>query len=459
MKLIYIFLFLSFYGYSQSPFGDWYANLKAADLTLVFHIKKEGKNTTITVDSPKQKAFDMPAEISVSKDNELRIEMKNLGVLFEGVYYPDSITGIFQQGVIVENMTFYKEIRENKERKRPQNPKPPYNYGIEDVKFMNLKDSFYLAGTLTLPLTQRPSPGIVLVSGSGPQNRDEEIMGHKPFWVLADYLSNLGYAVLRYDDRGTHESKGTFNSATTLDLALDAESAVEYLKHREDVDASKIVVMGHSEGGMICNILGARIEDLSGIISLAGTSIRGDSILQIQTRLIAESKNVSELELDITQNYNKEIFKAIVSSSSSADAMVDMKKISKKWTKTMHKNNIIKKREKKEVVHSVEQTMLNPWMYEFVKYSPSKDIKKINCNVLVIIGSKDIQVTSKENIDGYKNLLPKNRKLQTVKELKGLNHLFQKCTTCTVSEYGQLEETFSMDAMEEVRDFLEEIWQ
>ena len=124
----------------------------------------------------------------------------------------------------------------------------------------------------------------------------------------------------------------------------------------------------------------------------------------------------------------------------------------------MSKNDIIKKNEKKDVIHSVSQTMLNPWMYEFVKYSPSIDIKKITCHVLVLIGSKDIQVTSSENIKGYKDLLPKNKKLHTIKELNGLNHLFQKCITCTVSEYGQLEETFSMDAMEEIRDFLQEIW-
>lgn len=458
MKLLSLFLFLSFYGYSQSPYGDWYATLKAANLTLVFHIQKEGKNNIITVDSPKQKAFDMPATISISKGNQLKVEMKNLGVLYEGVYYPDSISGMFQQGAIVENLTFFKKPEEKKELKRPQNPKPPYIYDIEEVKFMNLKDSFYLAGTLTLPKSNNPSPAIVLVSGSGPQNRDEQIMGHKPFWVLADYLTNLGYAVLRYDDRGTHSSQGDFSSATTFDLALDAESAVKYLQHRDDIDAAKIVVMGHSEGGVICNILGARITDLSGIISLAGTSIRGDSILQIQTRLISKSKNASDIELDITQGYNKEIFQTIVASSSPAEAKNELKKISKKWTKTMSKNDIIKKNEKKDVIHSVSQTMLNPWMYEFVKYSPSIDIKKITCHVLVLIGSKDIQVTSSENIKGYKDLLPKNKKLHTIKELNGLNHLFQKCITCTVSEYGQLEETFSMDAMEEIRDFLQEIW-
>ena len=431
--------------------------MKAANLPLVFHITKNKKKYSLTVDSPKQKAFNMPGEISILRGNRIQVEMKNIGVSYEGRYYKDSITGIFQQGIIVENMTFYKEAKQ-KEPKRPQNPKPPFSYDIEEVKFMNLQDSFYLAGTLTLPKNNNQTPAIVLISGSGPQNRDEEIMGHKPFWVLADYLTSLGYAVLRYDDRGTHSSGGDYASATTLDFALDGESAIEYLKGRDDIDSNKIVVIGHSEGGLICNILGARIKNLSGIVSLAGTSIRGDSILQIQTRLISESNNTSEKELEITQDYNREIFKAIVTSLSMSQAKIELEKISKRWTKVMYKNDIIKRKERKEVIKSVSQTMLNPWMYEFVKYSPSEDIKNLDCHVLVLFGSKDIQVASKENIEGYKKLLPKNRKLQTIKELPGLNHLFQKCSLCTISEYGQLEETFSMDAMEEIRDFLQEIW-
>ena len=458
MKLIFLFLSISVTSLAQSPCGDWYATLKAADLQLVFHITKDKKNHKVTIDSPKQKAFDIPAEISLLKNNRLKVEMKNIGFIFEGVYYADSIAGVFQQGANVEKMTFYKDAKQNNKPKRPQNPKPPFSYDIEEVKFMNLQDSFHLAGTLTLPKNNNRTPAIVLISGSGPQNRDSEIMGHKPFWVLSDYLTSLGYAVLRYDDRGTYASEGDFASATTLDFALDGESAIEYLKGREDIDSNKIVVIGHSEGGLICNILGARVNNLSGIVSLAGTSIRGDSILQIQSRLISESNNTSEQELEITQKYNREIFKAVVTSLSISQAKIELEKISKRWTKVMCKNDIIKRKERKEVIKSVSQTMLNPWMYEFVKYSPSEDIKNLHCHVLVLIGSNDIQVTSKENIEGYKKLLPKNRKLQTVKELPGLNHLFQKCSLCTISEYGQLEETFSMDAMEEIRDFLQEIW-
>lgn len=458
MKVLFTFLCVGIYAFSQSPQGDWYATLKAADLPLVFHIKKDGKKTVITVDSPKQEAYNMPAEITLLKGNQINVEMKNMGVTYEGIYYPDSISGIFQQGAIVENMTFFNQLKEPDKVRRPQNPKPPYNYNSEEITFPHLKDSFNLAGTITLPKRQLPSPAIVLVSGSGPQNRDEEMMGHRPFWVLADYLTNLGYAVLRYDDRGTYNSQGRFSSATTLDFASDAESAVKYLRNRNDIDPNKIVIMGHSEGGLIANILGARIDNLSGIVSLAGTSIRGDSILNIQTRLLAKSIGEKESQMELTHEYNEAVWNAVISASSMKDLENNLDLISKKHVKRLMKKGFIKRSEKADVIKSVEQTVLNPWMYEFIKYSPSQDIPNIMCHVLVLIGSKDIQVTSKENIAGYKNLLPKNGKLHTIKELKGLNHLFQKCTTCTVSEYGQLEETFSMDAMEEIRDFLQEIW-
>ncbi len=283
-------------------------------------------------------------------------------------------------------------------------------------------------------------------------------MRHKPFWVIADYLTTLGYGVLRYDDRGTHESEGNFSGATTFDFANDAEAAVNYLMQHEAVNPDRIVVMGHSEGGMVANILGARIEDLSGIVSLAGTSIRGDSILNIQTALINKTQTDNEVELTLSKQFNEEIFKTIIASENRKQVKKELKKVSKKWMKVMAKKKLIDKKEIKGSTDNLIKQMCGLWMYEFIKYSPADDIKKIGCHVLVLIGSQDIQVTSKENIKGYQNLLPKNEKTHIVTEMKGLNHLFQKCKTCTISEYAELEETFSMDALEEIRDFLRVIW-
>ena len=458
MKLTFLFLLIANISFCQSPYGDWYATLKSADLTLVFHIKKEGKNNQISVDSPKQNAFDMPGEIFIAKSNSIKVEMPKLGVTYEGTYYSDSISGLFKQGPIVETLTFYQKKIEPKKANRPQNPKAPYSYIREEVKFENLQDYFSLAGTITLPKDKNNVPAIVLVSGSGPQNRDEEMMGHRPFWVLADYLTNLGYAVLRYDDRGTFDSEGDFSDATTLDFAGDASAAVYYLKKRPEVDSTKIVVVGHSEGGLIANILGASIPSLSGIVSLAGTSIRGDSILRIQTKLIAESTGGNGAQQELTHSYNNAIWDAAIASANIKEFEKELSSISKDFIKKFRKKNLIKKSEKTEVINAVKNTWLNPWMYEFIRYSPSIDIPSIQCAVLVLIGSRDIQVTSKENIRGYNDLLPNNGKLHIVKELKGLNHLFQRCETCTISEYQQLEETFSTIALEEIRSFLKRIW-
>ena len=459
MKLTFLFLLIANISFCQSPYGDWYATLKSAALPLVFHIKKEGKNNQISVDSPKQNAFDMPGEIFIAKGNSLKVEMPKLGVTYEGTYYSDSISGLFKQGPIVETLTFYQKKIEPKKANRPQNPKAPYSYTREEVKFENLQDSFSLAGTITLPKDKNNVPAIVLVSGSGPQNRDEEMMGHRPFWVLADYLTNLGYAVLRYDDRGTFDSEGDFSDATTLDFAGDASAAVYYLKKRPEVDSTKIVVVGHSEGGLIANILGASIPGLSGIVSLAGTSIRGDSILRIQTKLIAESTGENGAQQELTHSYNNTIWDAAIASANIKEFEKELSSISKDFIKKFRKKNLIKKSEKTEVINTVKNTWLNPWMYEFIRYSPSIDIPSIQCAVLVLIGSRDIQVTSEENIKGYNNLLPENGKPHLVKELKGLNHLFQRCKTCTISEYGQLEETFSTIALEEIRSFLKTIWE
>ena len=201
------------------------------------------------------------------------------------------------------------------------------------------------------------------------------------------------------------------------------------------------------------------MPELSGIISLAGTAIRGDSILKIQTRLIAQSKGEEGRELELSNAYNDAIWDAAVASKNIESFEIELASISKVFMKKFRKEKFIKKKEKAEITEAVKGMVLNPWMYEFIRYSPSNDIKRIKSNVLVLIGSKDIQVTSKENIEGYKSLLPKNQKLHTVKELKGFNHLFQKCTICDITEYGQLKETFSMDALEEIRDFLGLIWE
>ena len=181
--------------------------------------------------------------------------------------------------------------------------------------------------------------------------------------------------------------------------------------------------------------------------------------MRIQTKLIAESTGENGAQQELTYSYNNAIWDAAIASANIKEFEKELSSISKDFIKKFRKKNLIKKSEKTEVINAVKNTWLNPWMYEFIRYSPSIDIPSIQCAVLVLIGSRDIQVTSEENIKGYNNLLPENGKSHLVKELKGLNHLFQRCKTCTISEYGQLEETFSTIALEEIRSFLKTIWE
>ena len=439
---------------AQSPYGEWYARIKTFQLDLVFHIKKEGKQTLLTWDSPNQKAFNVPGEIKLKKKNAIEVAVKNIGMTYTGTYFKDSLVGTFQQGNFTEKLVFYTTPKSSKP-KRPQEPKAPFLYEEEEIKFFNSKDSVRLTGTFTRPQNAGRFPAVILVSGSGPQDRNEEILGHKPFLVIADYLTKAGYAVLRYDDRGTYSSEGTFKGATTFDFANDAEAAFEYLSKHENVLRDQIVIIGHSEGGTIANILGARIPNLLGIVSLAGTSIRGDSILEIQNALINRSNGMSEEHITLFQEFNRELYRAVMESSTPNELSASIKPIVASWKKRLYKNKLITKKEKKMLASSILDRLEDPWLYSFIRYSPSEHIRKIGCNILVLIGEKDIQVTSKENLENYKRLLPSNGKMHSFLEMKGLNHFFQTCSACSLKEYGELEETFSKEALKEIQNFLD----
>ena len=443
--------------YAQNPYGDWYGKIKTFQLNLVFHITQEGKKTVLKWDSPDQKAFGVEGDIALRKNNKIEISVKKIQMTYTGEYFEDSLVGEFKQGDFSESLVFYRNANKLSVPQRPQEPKAPFPYEVEGVKFYNTKDSIRLSGTFTKPKVKGRFPAVILVSGSGPQNRDEEIMGHKPFLVIADHLSKAGYGVLRYDDRGTFASEGTFGGATTFDFANDAEAAYTYLSNHDQVNRDEIFIIGHSEGGMIANILGAQIPNLRGIVSLAGTSIRGDSILEIQNALINKSNGMDEYQISIFQSFNKELYRAVLTSQNKDELNISIQPIVEKWKKILVRKKLISKKEKKGLEKSILERLQDPWLYSFIKYSPSKHISTIACHVLVLIGSKDIQVTSLENINNYKKLLPTNGKTHSILELDGLNHFFQKCQQCSIPEYGDLEETFSPIALEEIVKFLDEI--
>ena len=314
---------------TQEITGKWSGalNVQGMQLRLVLNIEKSEAGYKSTMDSPNQGAYGIECNETSFASNVLKVKISSIGASYEGTLKKDSIIGTFTQMGMKFPLNLSRDEIEKVEQKRPQEPKPPFPYYIEDVKFENKKDGNTLAGTLTLPSENGEYPVVVLISGSGPQNRDEELMGHKPFLVIADYLTRNGIGVLRYDDRGTAQSTGDFNKATTLDLANDAESAVSYLLGRKEVDKTKIGLMGHSEGGIIAPIVAARNENVSFIVLLAGTGVRGDQLLLMQQRAISKASGLPETMFLENEKMNISLYEHIINTSDTINLRAELTEI------------------------------------------------------------------------------------------------------------------------------------
>ncbi|TGV02025.1 alpha/beta hydrolase family protein [Flavivirga rizhaonensis] len=338
---------------------------------------------------------------------------------------------------------------------RPQEPKEPYNYVSEDVYFTNLQaDSIKLAGTLTLPKDIKKPVVAILISGSGAQDRNEELVNHKPFLVLSDYLTNNGIAVLRYDDRGTAESEGSFKNATTFDFATDVEAAITYLKTRNDIDTSKIGLIGHSEGGLIAPIVASKNNDVAFAVLLAGTGVNGAKVLETQSRRAAELAGANSVVLDENEKLSKIIYDIIRTNS---DVEIIKTKITEELNdfKTKNPTSILAPAITPALIKQQFNVLKSKWLLTFIRIDPKDYLEKTTCPVLALNGSKDFQVLPKINLEGIKNGLEiAGNKDVTIKELEGLNHLFQTAETGSIQEYSQIEETFSPIALQIIKDWI-----
>lgn len=340
---------------------------------------------------------------------------------------------------------------------RPQEPdQSAFSYNSEEVTFENKSAGITLAGTLTYPKDKGTFPAVVLISGSGPQNRDEEVFGHKPFLVLSDYLTRNGIAVLRYDDRGTASSTGDFGAATTIDFSSDVEAAVAYLKTRKEIDQKKIGLIGHSEGGIIAPIVASKDKNIAFIVLLAGTAIPGDQLLLMQQQLIAKAMGVSDEELQKSHAINSEIFELIVKSDEPKQLNTVLTNHLKQAFTSLPGFETPSGMSMDDYVKVQVDQLCSPWMLFFIKYNPALVLEHVKCPVLAINGEKDLQVPPKENLEAIKKALNKggNNKV-TTKELPGLNHLFQESSTGTPSEYGDIEQTFSPIALDVILDWIQ----
>ena len=440
----------------------WEGELKISSVTLRVVLKvfnKDDGSLGAFLDSPDQGANNIPVSSITITEDSLKFAIQMIGGSFTGKNYKDSamVKGTFRQGGMVMPLDL-KKIEKLVEVKRPQNPQKPYPYNDEEVIFENKSANITLAGSFTYPKGEGKFSAVVLVTGSGAQDRDESLMNHKPFLVISDYLTRSGIAVLRYDDRGIGKSKGNFASSTSEDFVTDALAAVEYLKTRKEVDTKKIGVAGHSEGGLIAPMCAVNSNDVSFIVMLAGPGVSGKDILILQTELIMKAEGSKEGEIKKAVEQNKRIYKVI---TDEADSTIMYKKLLALYDEDISKMGDDEKKKPENSKESFDRsikTLLSPWFRFFIKYNPQPTIEQVTVPVLALNGEKDLQVPPFQNLPEIEKALKAggNKNFKTI-ELPGLNHLFQPAKTGGVSEYGKIETTFSEDALKIMKDWILEV--
>lgn len=414
-------------------------------LEMAFDISSTENGYSATLDVPAQGAHNMPVDETVFRDNRLQLTMTAMGASYSGELKEDIIEGDFSQRGMTFPLSLERGEKETQQA-RPQDPQPPFDYRIEEVRFTNAKEGNTLTGTLTIPEGDGSFPAMVLVSGSGQQNRDEELMNHRPFWVIADYLTRNGIAVLRYDDRGVGGSEGEVLNATSMDFSYDAEAAFDYLRSRKEINAVQIGILGHSEGGIINFMVSARRPEVAFLVSLAGSAVDGIQLLKAQQAAILRASGMTEEAIQFSGNANAQMFDIIAASSDRIEADSLLRQLLKGWGYS------------EELTEQTVGELASPWMYYFLKYDPTEAIVKTNCPALLLNGSKDLQVVASQNLPAYEKIISEYGKANmTLHEMPDLNHLFQHCETGSPNEYFTIDETISPEVLEMIVKFVKKV--
>ena len=398
-------------------------------------------------------------------DEELSFEIPKINLEFHGKLNAkgDAAKGIWSQGGRDVPLTLKRQAKEYDSKNvwdnRPQRPVGPFPYDAEEVTFKNKIDTLTLAGTLTIPKKSGKHPAVILISGSGPQDRDESLMEHKPFLVLADYLSRRGIAVLRYDDRGTAESTGNFGSATTEDFAKDAAAAMEFLKTHPRINSAEIGLAGHSEGGLIAPMVCGLRDDVAFVALLAATGVDGVTIATSQTEAMLRAEKpgpeeYKEVTIAIAMN------KLIISRGMRGELDLNDPEFKNEVDALIEQMPADERKEASSIIESeiksAKKRMDQPWMKFFITYDPRPALSKIECPVLAIVGSKDLQVLPELNMPEIEKALKQGGNQDfKMATLEGLNHLFQKCELGTMTEYATIQETFNPKALIMIGDWIE----
>ncbi|MCL1972543.1 MAG: alpha/beta fold hydrolase [Endomicrobia bacterium] len=457
LVLLSVFLF-SLNVFAADIIGQWHGVLKehGVYLKVILNIAKSagGYEYAATFDSPRQNAKGIPVTSFIFEGNSLKFRIIELGIEYRGSLEEDGIIkGIFEQNGLAFTVNFSRE-----EIKRPQEPSKPYPYIEKEVRFENKAAGITLSGTLTIPRGSKKQsfPAVVLISGSGPNNRDEEVFGHKPFLVIADYLTRNGIAVLRYDKRGTGRSSGTVKGSTTEDFAADAAAAVEYLKTRKEIDANNIGLIGHSEGAAIAAMIAAKQKRIMFIVLLAGQGLPGKEIILKQKKMIGKVSKVKKKELKREIETTKNVINIVGMANTGRQRGELLQYLGKRYDGFTHKE-VPKGVGKPDFMRSYISTYMDPWMRYFLSYNPADDLKEVKCPVLALGGSKDLQVSAKDNLQAIKEVLEKSGNPDvTVKMYHGLNHMFQECKTGLPSEYPFIDQTFSPNVLSDILEWIKE---
>ena len=431
--------------------GVWQGALEANGLRLRFQLHvthDDQKQLVAALDSPDMGVSGLPAVKVSQKLMVFHFEIPVVDGVYEGTLNAakSAINGTWTQGDITRNLNFQRSDQ-LLELVRPQNPAKPYPYREEEVTFANSKAQISLAGALTLPPGNGPFPAAILIAGSGPHDRDENVAGHRPFLVLADHLTRKGIAVLRYDKRGIGKSTGKYDQATTEDFAGDAAAALAYLKSRKEIDAKKIGLIGHSEGGMIAPMLASRSSDVAWMVLLAAPGLKGEDVMLLQSGLILKAAGFDDDRIAKARDFNQQSYAL---AREEKDPEVLEAKLAELVDSTGMSTTLPPTTLKPQA-----QMMTSAWFRFFLDYDPIPALKKTQCPVLALNGDKDLQMASKENLAQIQKALYEagNKDFQT-KEIPGLNHLFQHAPTGSPTEYGGIEETMAPEVLTSISDWI-----
>ena len=467
MKTIYLLIAASCAGLlslnAQDISGTWNGllDIGGTKLRLVMHISQADGSYTTLLDSPDQGATGIPTDKTTFVDGELRVEAAGLGMVYTGqLKEAGTIEGTFSQGGYELPLVLGREeIEEPVAEARPQDP-TDFPYQQEEVRIDNPDaEGVTLAGTLTLPEGDAPKAIVVLVSGSGPQNRNEEVgpFNHRPFLVLSDYLTRQGIGVLRYDDRGVAESTGDHATATSADFASDANAAIDYLAGREDLAGVQLGIAGHSEGGMIAPMVASQNEQVDFIALLAGPGTPIDELMLEQSRKISQASGVPEEVAELNRRFLAEAYTFLKTNKEEPteeirDGVVQILRDGIEEFPAEMKNDI---GDLDLFARDEAEALLSPWFRYFISFEPAHFLEQVKCPVLAINGSLDLQVPAGDNLQAIENALEAggNTSFEIV-EMPGLNHLFQQATTGAISEYREIEETFNPAAMEKIAGWI-----